>query len=79
MRQADDRYTLELLPRPGRGRPRKADALTPAQRAKAYRMRKKRHIELSVLTELTLKSLSTWFFPGAQPGSLADQHGHRQP
>lgn len=58
MRQADDRYTLELLPRPGRGRPRKADALTPAQRAKAYRMRKKRHVDLSSLTGLTLHFLA---------------------
>ena len=41
-KQPEDLYTLELtLPMPrGRGRPRKEDALTPAQRAKRYRDRK---------------------------------------
>jgi hypothetical protein len=37
MRQAADLYTLDLIDKPKRGRPRKPDALTPAQRAKRYR------------------------------------------
>lgn len=44
MRQPGDVLTMELpgLPtRRGRGRPRKPDALTPAQRAKRYRDRQK--------------------------------------
>lgn len=44
MRDPADTRTLEMpgleTPRRGRGRPRKPDALTPAQRAKAYRARK---------------------------------------
>lgn len=44
MKHEKDRFTAEL-PLPGgvrpRGRPAKPDALTPAERAKAYRQRKK--------------------------------------
>lgn len=40
-KQAADLYTLDLLEKPKRGRPKKPDALTPAQRAKAYRERLK--------------------------------------
>lgn len=40
VKQVSDVYTLDLFGKPGRGRPRKPDALTPAQRAKAYRARK---------------------------------------
>lgn len=40
-KQAADLYTLDLLSKPKRGRPRKPDALTPAQRARRYRARKK--------------------------------------
>lgn len=40
-KQAADLYTLDLLNKPKRGRPRKPDALTPAQRARRYRARKK--------------------------------------
>ena len=43
MKQDGDRFTLELLDKPGRGRPRKANALTPAQRAKSYRQRRHAH------------------------------------
>lgn len=44
MKQPEDRSTLELpglsAPKRGRGRPRKPDALTPAQRAQRYRDKK---------------------------------------
>lgn len=40
-KQAADHYTPDMLQAPKRGRPRKPDALTPAQRAKAYRARNK--------------------------------------
>ena len=42
VKQSDDARTLELpglVAKRGRGRPRKPDALTPAQRAKHYRDR----------------------------------------
>lgn len=45
MRQPEDRATIELPglapAKRGRGRPRKPDALTPAQRAKRYRDRQR--------------------------------------
>ena len=43
MKEAADRFTLPLegVEKPRRGRPPKPDALTPAQRAKAYRERLK--------------------------------------
>ena len=40
-RQAADSFTLDLLSKPGRGRPRKPNALTPAQRARRYRAARK--------------------------------------
>ena len=40
-KQAADLYTLDLLNKPKRGRPRKPDAKTPAQRAREYRARKR--------------------------------------
>lgn len=39
MKQASDQFTADLYQARGRGRPRKPDALTPAQRARAYRQR----------------------------------------
>ena len=39
MKQPEDRFTIDLIDKPGRGQPRKANALTPAQRAKRYRAR----------------------------------------
>lgn len=46
MKHPDDTRTLELpglaVAKRGRGRPRKPDALTPAQRAKRYRESHKR-------------------------------------
>lgn len=41
MKQPADVYTGDLLEAPRRGRPRKPDALTPAERARAYRARKR--------------------------------------
>lgn len=41
-KQSADHFTLDLLDKPKRGRPRKPDALTPAERARAYRARKRR-------------------------------------
>jgi hypothetical protein len=41
MKQPEDRFTRDAFATPQRGRPRKPDAMTPAQRAKAYRLRKK--------------------------------------
>lgn len=38
-KQAADHFTLDLLDKPKRGRPRKPDAMTPAQRARDYRER----------------------------------------
>jgi hypothetical protein len=43
MKQPEDRFTIDLIDKPGRGRPRKANALTPAQRAKSYRQRRQAH------------------------------------
>ncbi len=44
MKQAEDQFTPDLLTDHRRpGRPRKPDALTPAQRARAYRERKRRN------------------------------------
>lgn len=40
-KQAADLYTLDLLDKPKRGRPRKPNALTDAERARAYRVRKR--------------------------------------
>ena len=40
-KQPEDKFTLELPLARGRGRPRKPDALTPADRAQRYRDRKK--------------------------------------
>lgn len=41
MKQAADAYTLDLLDKPKRGRPRKPNALTPAERARRYRANKR--------------------------------------
>lgn len=40
-KDSTDQVTVDLLERRGRGRPRKADALTPAQRQKLWRQRHK--------------------------------------
>lgn len=41
VKQAGDDFTRDAFEAPRRGRPRKPDALTPAQRAKRYRERNK--------------------------------------
>jgi hypothetical protein len=51
-KQAADTFTLDLLDKPKRGRPRKPDALTDAERARRYRARKKAAIDLAACTEL---------------------------
>ncbi|MFZ6648891.1 hypothetical protein ACO0LO_24415 [Undibacterium sp. TJN25] len=48
MKQQEDRFTRDTFATPVRGRPRKPDALTPAQRAKLYRQRKKAAAAISV-------------------------------
>jgi hypothetical protein len=40
MKQAADKFTRDAFDKPGRGRPRKPDAKTPAQRMREYRQRK---------------------------------------
>jgi hypothetical protein len=39
MKQPNDKFTRDAFDTPTRGRPRKPDAKTPAQRAKTYRDR----------------------------------------
>ena len=51
-KQASDTFTLDLLDKPKRGRPRKPNALTDAERARRYRARKKTAIDLKAHTEL---------------------------
>lgn len=41
MKQPNDKFTRDAFDTPPRGRPRKVDAKTPAQRAKEYRARVK--------------------------------------
>lgn len=41
MKQPGDDYTRDIFNKPGRGRPRKPNAKTPAQRAKEYRDRER--------------------------------------
>ncbi len=41
MKQPNDKFTRDAFETPRRGRPRKVDAKTLAQRAKAYRQRVK--------------------------------------
>nr|WP_315468244.1 hypothetical protein [uncultured Undibacterium sp.] len=41
MKQTNDKFTRDAFDTPRRGRPRKADAKTPAQRSKEYRARVK--------------------------------------
>lgn len=47
MKDKHDHSTLELLPseKASRGRPKKDGALTPAERAKRYRERKKQRLD----------------------------------
>jgi|GEM_PF-1415642 len=41
MKQPGDDYTRDIFNKPGRGRPRKPNAKTAAQRAKEYRNRER--------------------------------------
>lgn len=56
MRQADDRYTLDLIDKPKRGRPRKPDAKNDAQRSREYRARQRAQREIAKL-EAKIKAL----------------------
>ena len=47
MKQSADVFTPDLLGPPRRGRPRKPDALTPAERARRYRARKRAAADLA--------------------------------
>ena len=44
MKQASDHFTQEMFIRPRRGRPRKANALTVAQRVARHRAKKKEQL-----------------------------------
>ena len=48
MKQATDKFTTDIFTKPGRGRPRKPDAKSTAQRMREYRMRKKFNFLISV-------------------------------
>lgn len=48
MRQVSDKFTLDLLVKPGRGRPRKIDAKSAAQRQREYRQRQKARFAIPV-------------------------------
>lgn len=50
MKQAADKFTFDLLNRPGRGRPRKPDAKSAAQRMREYRARKKKRLQTIYVT-----------------------------
>lgn len=76
MRQPEDARTIELPglepARRGRGRPRKPDALTPAQRAKRYRDRQraakaKRARELAAGIRYRGPNGETWTGRGLMP------------
>ncbi len=41
MKQVEDKFTLDLLDKPRRGRPRKPNAKSSAQRVREFRERKK--------------------------------------
>lgn len=72
MKQAEDRLTMELpglVPaKRGRGRPRKDDALTPAQRAKRYRDRKGALARIAKL-EAKIAALGCNFKPEPLPAA----------
>lgn len=62
-KQDADRYTLDMLDKPKRGRPRKPNALTPAQRARAYRARKRAPVQPP--QESIAVTADGWYFPGS--------------
>lgn len=45
MKQDADQFTPDFLDKPRRGRPRKPDALTPAERARRYRANKRAKLQ----------------------------------
>ena len=66
-KQTTDLYTVDMLAGRGRGRPRKPNALTPAQRAKIYRDKKNAAIVTKITTPITgiTATLEEWPFPGS--------------
>lgn len=48
MKQSADKFTGDLFAKPGRGRPRKLNAKSSAQRQAEYRLRQKLLITISV-------------------------------
>jgi hypothetical protein len=60
-KQTADTYTLDLLDRPKRGRPRKPDAKTPAQRAREYRARRREAVRQALQAHETRRQeLDAW-------------------
>jgi len=54
-KQINDLYTRDIFGKNPVGRPRKPDAKTPAQRARAYRERSKFNMLISVMRHENLK------------------------
>lgn len=93
MKQPEDRSTLERpgldAPKRGRGRPRKPDALTPAQRAKRYRDKQRKKAAMKQPLYRCPRTGSTWNGKGQKPrwvvihlqdgGYLADLHNPKHP
>lgn len=81
-KQAADHFTLDLLDKPKRGRPRKADAKTDAERARAYRARKRARKEFYRIKGSAIMYRGplgeTWTGKGQMPKWLASliQQGH---
>lgn len=67
-KQAADHFTPDMLDPPKRGRPRKPDALTPAQRARAYRARKRDAPAVEV-TQPEVNRTPWWPYSGQPKGS----------
>lgn len=83
MRQEGDTLTMELPglePKRGRGRPRKDNALTPAQRAQRYRDKKKRAKLMDrVLIKYRGPNGETWSGRGLMPRwiTVLLERGHK--
>ena len=75
MKQDADRYTLDLLDKPKRGRPRKPDALTAAERAMRYRARK-RAARLAKQPKYRGPNGESWTGRGLMPRWMAAQISH---
>ncbi len=67
-KQAQDLYTVDMLDKPKRGRPRKPDAMTDAQRAREYRKRQR-----AKRRGLSGGESETWHFPYSK--AWCEYHG----